>query len=176
VTIELHPDFSDMLRELSAAGADFLLVGGYAVGAWGHIRATKDLDIFVRPSSVNAPKVYAALARFGAPLHDLAVADLAEPGLVFQIGVPPRRIDVITAIEGVTFDEACVERRILDVGAVRVPLIGLAALLKNKRSVGRPEDQRDVRELEKVHDLSPAPAQPRRRPAKKAKARAKKGR
>ncbi len=151
MTTAFHTDFADMIAELTRAGADFVVVGGFAVGAWGFVRATKDLDIFVRPSPENAPRVFRALAAFGAPMSDLTVADLAAPGIVFQVGVPPRRIDVLTAIDGVGFDEAIADCRFVQIGGAAVPFIGLAALLRNKQASGRIEDQRDVRELAKLH-------------------------
>ena len=95
-----------MLLALSDAKIDFLLVGAYAVAAHGHPRATGDLDLWVRPDTETAPKVYSVLADFGAPLHDLTVDDLATPRMVFQIGVEPSRIDILTAISGVSFDDA----------------------------------------------------------------------
>ena len=92
-----NPDFKDMLRALSDAKIDFLIVGAYAVAAHGHPRATGDLDIWVRPDTDTAPNVYRVLAEFGAPLHDLTIEDLARPGIVFQIGVEPSRIDYTDA-------------------------------------------------------------------------------
>jgi hypothetical protein len=92
-----NPDFKEMLRALSDAKIDFLLVGAYAVAAHRHPRATGDLDLWVRPNSETAPRVYRDLADFGAPLHDLTIDDLAKPGLVFQIGVEPSRIDFADA-------------------------------------------------------------------------------
>jgi len=88
-----NPDFKDMLSALSEARADFLLVGAYALAAHGHPRATGDLDIWVRADSENASRVLRSLAIFGAPLDDLTVDDLSKPGIVFQIGVEPSRID-----------------------------------------------------------------------------------
>src|SRR5438046_6252895 len=95
-----------MLSALCAAGAEYIVVGGHAIGVHLEPRATKDLDIFVRPSQANAKRVRQALREFGAPLFGIRVEDLAKPGLVLQIGVPPRRIDILTAISGVGFEEA----------------------------------------------------------------------
>lgn len=89
-----------MLCALSVAHIEFLLVGAYAVAAHGHPRATGDLDLWVRPDTDTAPRVYRVLADFGAPLHDLTIDDLAKPGIVFQIEVEPSRIDILTAISG----------------------------------------------------------------------------
>jgi hypothetical protein len=97
----VNPDFSDMLSTLNAEGVEYLVVGGYALGAHGLPRATKDIDIWVRPTAENAERAFRALARFGAPLHGLTMADLASKGTVFQIGVPPLRIDILTMIDGI---------------------------------------------------------------------------
>lgn len=102
----MNPDFRDLLAAFNARGVEFLVVGAHALAAHGLVRATKDLDLWVRPDSANAPRVLAALADFGAPLQDLTPEDLSRPGLIFQIGVEPIRIDIITAIDGVEFSEA----------------------------------------------------------------------
>jgi hypothetical protein len=102
----MNPDFRDLLAEFNASGVEFLIVGAHALAAHGHIRATKDIDLWVRPDPANASRVMSALRRFGAPLQDLSEADLARPGLIFQIGIPPIRIDIVTHIDGVDFAEA----------------------------------------------------------------------
>jgi hypothetical protein len=157
-----NDDFADMVAELTSAGAEFVVVGGFAVSAWGFLRATGDLDVFTRPTIDNAPRVYRALASFGAPLHALTIEDLVTPGVVFQIGVPPRRIDVLTAVDGIDFDEALVGLRRVTVGRVEVPFIGLAALVKNKLAANCPQDRRDVRELRKLHPTALLPDPPTR--------------
>lgn len=147
--IDLPDDFRDILIELADAGVEFVVVGGYAVAVHGHSRATKDIDIFVRADPANADRVYRALAAFGAPLpaFHVTASDFAEEGNVLQLGVPPLRIDVITRASGITFDEASVDAVYLDVAGRRVPVIGLAALLQNKRSTGRLQDLADVEAL-----------------------------
>src|SRR4051812_1317630 len=102
----MNRDFAEMLSALSAAGAEFLVVGAHALAAHGRPRATGDLDIWVRSTSENAEKVWSALARFGAPLSGLSKADLQAPDVVFQIGIEPNRIDILTSIDGVDFDGA----------------------------------------------------------------------
>ncbi|MGH7628151.1 MAG: hypothetical protein ACREOF_01950 [Gemmatimonadales bacterium] len=145
----MNPDSVEMLSELSAAGAEFLVVGAHALAAHGIPRATGDLDVWTRPTRTNAELVYAALARFGAPLDDLTVEDLAREGTVFQIGVPPARIDILTSITAVTFAEAWPRRLIVEVAPdVQVPMLGRVDLLRNKRAVGRPKDLSDVAWLE----------------------------
>ncbi len=144
----LNPDFRDMLCELSAANAEFLVVGAYAMAAHGVPRATGDLDVWVRPTPSNADLVFAALARFGAPLQNLSPADLTEPGVVFQVGVAPRRIDILTSIDGIGFEPAWNNRVMVRIGDLNVPVLGRAELLINKRATGRPKDLADVAMLE----------------------------
>ena len=104
----MNRDFVEMLAALSAAGADFLVVGAYALAAHGRPRATGDLDLLVRATPANARRVWAALQTFGAPLDDLTLDDLTSSDLVYQIGVAPTRIDLLTGLTGVGFDEAWV--------------------------------------------------------------------
>jgi hypothetical protein len=144
----MNRDFAEMLSALSAAGAEFLIVGAHALAAHGHPRATGDLDVWVRPTAANAERVWSALEGFGAPLFDLTREDLSRPGVVFQIGVPPCRIDILTEITGVTFDEAWPERLVAEVEGQPLPFLGRAALIANKRAAGRPKDMSDVAALE----------------------------
>jgi hypothetical protein len=129
---------------LNAAGARYLLVGGYAVAFHAQPRFTKDLDVWVDPDPANASRVLAALHEFGAPLHELTVADLERPGTVFQMGFPPNRIDVVTAIDGVSFGEAWPERAQTTYDDQAVPVIGHRLLMQNKRASGRPQDLLDL--------------------------------
>lgn len=145
----LNKDFRDLFASLNDAGAEYLLVGGYAFAVHAHPRFTKDLDVWVNPTPDNAARVLRALRAFGAPLHGLSQEDLARPGLVFQIGVPPNRIDVITGIDGVDFDEAWPARLPTDYGDQAVPVIGRTHLIRNKRATGRPQDQLDADVLER---------------------------
>ena len=98
----MNRDFAEMLAALSAAGADFMVIGAHAVAVYARPRATGDLDIWIRPTAENAERVWTALVAFGAPLHQVTRADLATDDLVFQIGVVPNRIDLRTSIGGVT--------------------------------------------------------------------------
>jgi len=148
--IELPDDFRDLLVEFVDAGVDFVLLGGYAVAYYGHVRATKDLDVLVRADPENAERVYAALAKFGAPLSefDVAVEDFATYEGVLQLGLPPRRIDVLNRASGISFGEAVADVRSFEIDGRQVPVIGRAALLKNKRAAGRKQDLADVEALE----------------------------
>jgi hypothetical protein len=147
----MNPDFLDILRALLAANARFMVVGAYSVGVHGRPRATKDLDVWVEPSAENAPRVIRALEEFGAPLMGLTVADLETPGVGLQIGREPLRIDILTKLSGPSFLDAWPDHIEADFGeGVRCPVIGLAALLANKRAAGRPQDLADVDALEKL--------------------------
>jgi hypothetical protein len=149
LVIELPEDFRDLLIELHDAGADFVVIGGHAVAFHGHPRATKDLDVLVRGNRANAERVYRALAAFGAPLEafEVTAADFAGYEGVLQIGLPPRRIDILNRATGITFDEAIAEGSTFELDGRQVRVIGLQALLKNKRAAGRDQDVADVRAL-----------------------------
>ncbi|MGH7893890.1 MAG: hypothetical protein ACREQL_04430 [Candidatus Binatia bacterium] len=140
----MNRDFVEMLSALSAEGVEFLLVGAYAMAAHGWPRATGDIDIWVKPTAENADRVIRALQRYGAPLFDLTVQDLIRPDTVFQIGVPPGRVDILSGVSGITFEEAWISRITATMGDVAAPVIGFDALLKNKLASGRPKDLADV--------------------------------
>jgi len=145
----MSPDFKDLLSALNAHEVEYLVVGAHALAAHGHIRATKDLEVWVRPSADNAERVLRALAEFGAPLQDLRADDLSEPGVIFQIGVPPVRIDVITEIDGVDFESAWAERLESTLGDLPVHVISRRDLIRNKKASGRLQDLADVERLER---------------------------
>ena len=137
-------DFVEMLAALSAAGARFLIVGAHALAAHGAPRATGDLDIWIQATPENAARVLDALTHFGAALFDLSVDDLSKPDTVFQIGLPPSRIDILSSISGVDFDTAWPRRVEVTIGDLRVPLIGRDDFITNKRAAGRPKDLSDL--------------------------------
>ena len=142
-------DFRDFLAELVAADAKFLVVGAHALGAHGVPRATVDLDVWIAQTRENATRVWAALAAFGAPLDTLAIqeSDFTKTDMVVQFGLPPYRIDVLTGVSGLTFDEAWPDRIEADFENVRVPFLGRAALIRNKRASGRKKDLADLESL-----------------------------
>jgi len=142
-----NPDFRDLFAALNDTGTEFLVVGGYALAVHGHPRFTKDLDVWVRADEANARKVWKALAAFGAPVGTLTLQDLQSPGIVFQMGLPPNRIDVLTGIDGVTFQEAWDHRIESRYGDQPVRVIGLDELIRNKLATGRPQDALDVETL-----------------------------
>jgi hypothetical protein len=143
----INQDFNDLLAEFNAHKVEYLIVGAHALAAHGHVRATQDLDVWVRPSPDNAQRVIDALRAFGAPLHDLTEKDLATPGLIFQIGVEPIRIDVLTVIDGVQFDEAWENRVLSSLGDQPVAVLSQEHLIKNKLTAARSQDLADVERL-----------------------------
>jgi hypothetical protein len=133
-----------MLHALSEAGAEFLVVGAHALAAHGVPRATGDLDIWINPTAANAVRVLTALAMFGAPLAELSTTDLQRPDLVYQIGLPPNRIDILTGISGVTFDEAWPRRVPVRIEQLEVGVLSRTDFVRNKRASGRPRDLLDL--------------------------------
>ena len=145
----LNSDYKDMLQVLLDNGVKFLLVGAYAMGVHGYPRATGDIDIWIEPSAENSERVYRSMASFGAPLHEIDEATFATPGIVFQIGVAPRRIDIITAISGVEFDDAYQQRQIVEIEDLSISILSLDDLIRNKRATGRDKDRLDADQLDK---------------------------
>jgi predicted nucleotidyltransferase len=146
----LNPDYKEMLECLSQEGVSFLLVGAYALAVYGYPRATKDIDFFVRASPANASSLMRALGRFGAPLTGISESDFTSEGIVFQIGNSPRRIDILTRISGVDFEDAYAKRNIVNVDGLDVPVISMSDLIANKRASGRMQDLADVEKLEAI--------------------------
>lgn len=144
----MNPDFNDILSAFAEKSVEYLVVGAYALAAHGLPRATGDLDLWIRRNRENAKRTLRALENFGAPLHDLTIDELLDPDLVFQIGVEPRRVDVLSAVEGVDFEEAWPERLTVAVDGLEVPVLGRDALIANKRTLGRAQDLADVERLE----------------------------
>ena len=144
----LNEDYRELLQELSVEKVKFLLVGAYALAAHGYPRATVDLDIWVMPSPENAKAVFRALARFGAFLNSLTERDLQQEGIVFQIGVAPRRIDIITSASGLQFDDAFRNSISLDIEGIQVHVLSMDDLIRNKRATGRTKDLADAEALE----------------------------
>jgi len=146
----LNEDYRDMLHVLSDEKVKFLLVGAYALAAHGYPRATMDIDIWVMPSPQNADAVLRALRRFGAPLHNLTKEDLQKEGTIFQIGVAPRRIDIITAASGLQFDETYRRSLAVNIEGIEVHIPSIDDLIRNKRAVGRTRDLADAEALESL--------------------------
>ena len=146
----MDENYIDMLKCLNKTGVDYILVGGWAVNMYGYIRATVDLDIWILADSANAQRVYAALGEFGAPLSGIKPGEFAEDGIVFQIGVAPCRIDIITRISGVSYTEASEHALTKEIGGVPVKVISIEDLIVNKKASGRTKDLADVEVLERL--------------------------
>ena len=146
----LNEDYRDILLALNTEQVDFILIGAYAVAAHGYPRATMDIDIWVMPSLENADAVFRALKRFGSPLHGLSVKDLQSNDTVFQIGVAPRRIDLLTGATGLDFLTASENAVARNFDGIDLKVLSLDDLIVNKQATGRPKDQVDVDELKKL--------------------------
>jgi hypothetical protein len=148
----VNRDFRDLLAEFNAHRVDYLVVGAHALAAHGHVRATKDLGVWIRADPANAERAIEAQRAFGAPLDDLTESDLSTPGVVFQIGVAPLRIDVLTAIDGVTFEEAWPARMRTEFAGLPVFVLSRKHTIQNKRAAGRTQDLADIERLEETPD------------------------
>ncbi|TFH15942.1 MAG: hypothetical protein E4H02_06800 [Lentisphaerales bacterium] len=152
----LNEDYKDMLQALVDEKVRFLLVGAYALAAHGYPHATMDIDIWVLPAPDNADAVLRAIRRFGAPLHNLTKADLEKEGTVFQIGVAPRRIDIITTASGLRFDEAFSQSLAVTIEGIELHIPSVADLIRNKRASGRTKDLADAEALEQLDSSEPS--------------------
>ncbi len=151
----LNENFSDILRALNEAAAEYLLVGAYAMAVHGCPRATGDIDIWVRPTSANAERVWQALRVFRAPLSRVTPTDFATPNNVYQIGLPPQRIDILTSVSGVEFEAAWAERMEFRLDNLQIPVISLTHLIVNKLATGREKDLLDTKLLASIRDAKP---------------------
>lgn len=142
----MNEDFRDFLLALTRAGAEFLVVGAHAMALHGIPRATGDLDIWIRPDRTNAARVWDAMVAFGAPVGAVGISrdDLEARGTVIQLGLPPRRIDLLTQLSGLEFDEAWRNRMSVPIEQVDIPFLGRSELIRNKRASGRPKDLADL--------------------------------
>lgn len=145
----LNEDYKEMLQLLLEEQVDFMIVGAYALGTHGYPRATGDIDIWVKPNNINSKKLYKALARFGAPVGQIQTDEFSTEGVIFQIGVIPRRIDIITKIDGVTYEEADEDKIIVEIEGLAVPVISLEKFIRNKMATGREKDELDIKTLRK---------------------------
>ncbi len=143
-------DFRDILFEFTEAKVEFMVVGAMAMAGHRLPRATGDLDLWIRATPENAVRVMTALRIFGAPIDHFDESDFVTAGMIAQIGVAPNRIDIITTIDGVTFDEAWPERLHAEVYGVDAPVISIRHLILNKKSADRLKDRADVAKLEKL--------------------------
>ena len=145
----MNPDFEDFLEALTHANARFLVAGAHALALHGVARSTGDMDVWIDVSEENAERVWAALTEFGAPIESLGITrdDFVKPDLVIQLGIPPRRIDILTGLSGLSFNDAWMNRVLHDSGSMRIPFISRADLVINKRETGRLKDKADLEAL-----------------------------
>ena len=144
----MNADYIDMLKCLNKAGVDYILVGGWAVNMYGYIRATVDLDVWILADADNAKKVYSAVAEFGAPVSEMKPEEFAQYGMIFQIGVAPCRVDIISKISGITYADAVTRAVPKTIDGIPVRIISLEDLIANKKASGRAKDLADVEVLE----------------------------
>ncbi|MBZ5619144.1 MAG: nucleotidyltransferase [Acidobacteriia bacterium] len=145
--MKINSDFRDLLRSLDAAGVRYLIVGGYAVMVYTEPRYTKDLDIWIEPTELNAQKLFLALAGFGAPTKDIRPSDFTEANTFFQIGIDPVRIDIMTSVPGLDFVPAWDRKVMVDFGGESAPVICREDVIRSKIAAGRLRDRRDLRNL-----------------------------
>ena len=144
----LNEDYKEMLQCLADEHVKFLIVGAYALAAHGYPRATMDIDVWVMPSPENGEAVLRALRRFGAPLNNLTITDLQKDDTIFQIGIAPRRIDIITGASGLRFEDAFTRSIEINIEGMPVRIPSVDDLIRNKRASGRTKDLADVEALE----------------------------
>ena len=145
--MEIQQDFRDLLELFNSHKVEYIIVGGYALAFHGAPRYTGDMDIYVKPDAGNAQQIVSALDEFGFGSVGLAAADFEKPGQVIQLGVPPVRIDIITSIGGVSWNEAFTGQVAGKYGDIQVYYLGREQFLKNKRAVGRKKDLADIEAL-----------------------------
>ncbi len=149
----LSQDFKDMLVLFEEEKVEYIIVGAYALSAHGIVRATRDIDFWVNPTPENADKVWRALTRFGAPMIDVTVDDFARPGVIYQIGVAPFRIDVITEAAPLKFEASYANAIRADIGGVQAPVLSVGDIILNKQTAGRHKDELDIEELRKHYKI-----------------------
>ena len=142
--MEVQKDFKELLELLNSQGAEYLIVGGYALALHGAPRYTGDLDVYVKPDPDNASRIMEALEEFGFGTVGLKQDDFLVPEQIIQLGVPPVRIDLITSISGVTWDEAVSGSVSVTYGGVPIKILGRREFIINKKAVGRSRDLADV--------------------------------
>jgi len=146
-TLRLHPDFREFLKLLNAARVEYLLIGGYAVGYYGYSRTTLDMDVWIAVKPRNAKKMAAVMSGFGFPKGSVDESVFLEKGKILRLGLPPVRLEILTDISGVTFDDCYARRNRVFLDGLKVNLIGFDDLLRNKVASGRHKDLNDVEHL-----------------------------
>lgn len=144
---QLSPDYKEFVELLNAHGVEYMVVGAYAVARYGVVRNTGDIDVWVNPTLANAKRLVQVLADFGVAGLGYSTADFVTPDTIVQLGVSPIRIDVLTAIDGVSFAECYSGRQTAVLDGVPIAVISIHDLRRNKASTGRAKDQEDLRLL-----------------------------
>jgi len=143
----MYPDFLELLRAFENHKVRYVVIGGYAVGIHAEPRYTRDLDILIEPSEVNAKRILKALTDFGAPTENLTIKDLATPGLLYVFGIPPLRVDILNRIKGINPALIIKRGKRIKVGDTSLKVVCLEDLVKLKKLAGRPQDKADVAKL-----------------------------
>jgi len=149
----MNSDFKDLLADLCRNEVRFLVVGGYAVMFHTEPRFTKDLDLWIEPTRDNAERFRSALLEFGAWMNHMQVADFCQEQVMFQIGLPPSRIDFLTSVPGLEFGPSWHRRDEATIGSLSVPMLGLPDIMTAKETAGRDQDLLDLAKLKKVRPL-----------------------
>jgi hypothetical protein len=150
--VKLQQDLREFVELLSSSGVEFIVVGGHAVAFHGYPRFTGDIDFWVRSTPENAERVIAALRAFGFGDVGLSVGDFTRHGSVVQLGRPPNRIDLLTSLSGVDFEEAWESKIAAALDGLPVFFLSLDILLRNKRASGRDKDLVDLKKLQAIND------------------------
>ena len=143
----LSRDFKEFIESLNANNVRYLVVGGYAVALHGYVRYTKDLDVWIEPKIQNANNVLNALTAFGFGSFDITADDFLEEGNIIQLGYPPNRIDLITSLKALMFENCYPERVQVEIQGVPIDFIDIGNLKTNKKATGRPQDLADLENL-----------------------------
>lgn len=144
----VNRDYRDLFAEFNAQKVEFLIVGAYALAVHGHVRATKDLDVWVSPTPDNAARVFEAVQAFGGATENLSASDFATAGTIVQLGVSPTRIDILTRVAGLDFETAWKSRIEANYGDQRVFVVSRDDLIASKRAAARPQDLADLSAIE----------------------------
>jgi hypothetical protein len=153
----IYQDFKELLELFNSNRVEYLVIGAHALAFHGYIRATKDIDLYVRPTGANAQRIMAALSAFGFGDVGLKQEDFEKPAQIIQLGYPPVRIDLVTSIEGVSWEQAARGKCVGEYGGEPVPFLGRAQLIANKKATGRLQDLADAEKLEGPPSDKPSP-------------------
>ncbi|MEO8208954.1 MAG: nucleotidyltransferase [bacterium] len=146
---KLNQDYKEFIELLNARKVDYIVVGAFAMAFHGHPRYTGDIDFWIRNSEANARNVFQTIVEFGFPPDNLSEKDFTSNDLIFQMGYPPVRIDVLTSIEALSFEECFLQKETRIIDGLTIPYLNIKDLIKNKKAVGRKKDLADLEELRK---------------------------